>query len=242
MVINTGKTKSMLVTTQQRRHHLPDQKHKVEVNGQVLEQVESERLLGVIVDQNLNWRDHVNKVYKKITTNLALLRRIKRYLPYWSRIMFDIAYIVPHVDFCVTVWGSCSDITSLAKLQKQAARIILDCDFTTPSSDMFQKLRWMPIKDWVEYRKANTVYKALNMKTPDYITNMFNSIQGVHSRSTRQSKNGDLYVPPRAKLNVFRNSLCYSGACLWNNLPTDLRNVPSVSMFKEHYFKRYFDN
>ncbi len=47
------------------------------------------------------------------------------------------AYIMPHLDYCVTVWGECSDLNKLVKLQKQAARIILDCHYLTPSKDMY---------------------------------------------------------------------------------------------------------
>ena len=57
---------------------------------------------------------------------------------------------MPHLDYCVTVWGDSSDLNKLAKLQKQAARIILDCHYLTPSKDMFCKLKWLPMKDWVK--------------------------------------------------------------------------------------------
>ena len=241
MVINTTKTKSMLITTQQRHRHLQDTKLTIKVNNQELKQVTSEKLLGVVLDENLHWREHVNRVYKKITSNLALLRRIKQYLPQWSRILFYNAYIMPHLDFCVTVWGNCSDMTKLLKLQKQAARIILDCNIMTPSNEMFNKLKWLPIQEWVRYRKANMMYKAMNHKTPDYISNMFQPLSSVHKRDTRQSENGNLYLPPRAKLNVFRNSLRYSGADIWNNLPTNIRNAPSVAVFKNRYFEMYFN-
>ena len=67
----------------------------------------------------------MNGVYKKISQTLALFRRLKQFLPQWSRILFYNSYIMPHLDYCVTVWGDCSDVARLEKLQKQAARIIL---------------------------------------------------------------------------------------------------------------------
>jgi hypothetical protein len=239
MVINTSKTKCMLITTQQRRNRLQDPKLSIKVDDQMLQQVESDQLLGVTVDQNLCWRDHIDKVCRKITSSLALFRRIKNYLPHWSRIMFYNAYILPHMDFCITLWGSCSDIARLLKLQKQAARIILNCDVATPSVEMFHKLKWLPIVDWVQYRKANIVFKALNGKTPEYISDMFIFINQVHARQTRQSIKNDLYVPPRAKLNTFRNAIRYSGASIWNNLPNEIRDSTSSAMFKTKYLRMF---
>ena len=66
------------------------------------------KVIGVVVDENLQWREHVNGVYKTISRTLALFRRIKQFLPQRSGIMFYKAYIMPHIDYCVTVWGDCS--------------------------------------------------------------------------------------------------------------------------------------
>ena len=80
MVLNTAKTKCMLITTK-----LP-------------------KVIGVVADENLQWREHVNGVFKKVSQTLALFRRIKHFLPKWSKIMICNAYIMPHFDYCVTVW------------------------------------------------------------------------------------------------------------------------------------------
>ena len=212
----------------------------ITLNELNLQQVSQQKVIGVVVDENLKWREHVNGVYKKISQTLALFRRIKQFLPQWSRILFYNSYIMPHLDYCVTVWGDCSDVARLEKLQKQAARIILDCHYLTPSKDMFSQLRWLPLKDWVTYRKATMTYKAINGKAPDYISAMFRYVSDVHKRTTRQTCNKDLYIPSKARLNVFRNTLRYSGAHIWNNLPAKVKNVSSVKMFKTSYLNMYF--
>ena len=62
---------------------------------------------------------------------------------------------MPHLDYCVTVWGDCSDVARLEKLRKQTARIILNCHYMTPSKDIFSELRWLPLNEWVEYNNNN---------------------------------------------------------------------------------------
>ncbi len=56
MTANTTKTKVMLVTTWQKRASLPEneRKMKVKMNGKYLENVESEKLLGVGINHNLS--------------------------------------------------------------------------------------------------------------------------------------------------------------------------------------------
>ena len=47
-------------------------------------------------------------------------------------------------------------------------------------------------------------------------------------------------VPSKARLNVFRNTIRYSGAYIWNNLHAKVKNVSSVEMFKTSYLKLNF--
>ena len=92
----------------------------------------------------------------------------------------------------------------------------------------------------LKYRKATMTYTAINGKAPDYISAMFRYVSDVHKRTTRQTCNKDLYIPSKAKLNVFKNTLRYSGAYIWNNLPAKVNNVSSVEMFKTSYLNMYF--
>ena len=54
----------------------------------------------------------------------------------------------------------------VTKLQKQAARLILDADLSIPSSDLFKKLKWLPFPKYVEYEQTVTVYKSLKWVKP----------------------------------------------------------------------------
>ena len=61
---------------------------------------------------------------------------------------------------------------------------------------------------------------------------MFRYVSDVHKRTTRQTCKKDIYIPSKARLNVFRNTLRYSGAHILNNLPAKVKNVSSVEIFK----------
>ena len=54
MAINTDKTKSMLITSNQKRRHLRTPNLNCYLNGKSLENVTCEKLLGVKVDQALS--------------------------------------------------------------------------------------------------------------------------------------------------------------------------------------------
>ena len=73
---------------------------------------------------------------------------------------FSECYILPLLDYGSITWGSAStaNIERISKLQKRAARIILNADFNTPSECMFNELGWQTIKKRHFYNKAVIIY------------------------------------------------------------------------------------
>ena len=140
----------------------------VSLNDIPLENVTSTKLLAVTL--NMSWEEHINTIVSKINSNIALLRRIKRYLPLETRKLFFNKQILPYMYYCSIVWGCSPHIKKIVLTQKRAARVILDTrDNCYPSKDMFLALKWMPIVDRIDCRKAIMVYKSLNDQCPEYM-------------------------------------------------------------------------
>ncbi len=76
MVINADKTKVMLRTKYQKEAKLSSSVTNVNFNDTLLENVNAEKLLGVVIDTHLSWKDHIHKTAKTISKSIALLRRI----------------------------------------------------------------------------------------------------------------------------------------------------------------------
>ena len=137
-----------------------------------------------------------------------------------------------HFDYCANIWGHCSIklLLRIERLQKAVARVLLDCDFYTPSDVLFHSLQWMPFRKRVLYNEAILMYKVHNNLAPDYLNN-FKNIQNVHSRNTRSAARDDLYIP-KHRTQIFKRSFAYSGVKVWNSLPVDIKSCPSLQAFK----------
>ena len=137
-----------------------------------------------------------------------------------------------HLGFPVGTFKLYSqNIERLSKLQKRAARIILQAEFRTPSATMFQELGWLTIPKRLIYNKAILTYKALNNMTPIYITKLLKPMSIAHERSLRSSSNGLLSVP-RSRTALYDRSFSHSASRLWNSMPTSLRTTNSLNEFK----------
>ena len=105
MVINCDKTKSMVICTYQKSTKIGSSELHINHNNTVLENVESKRLLGVIVDNHLSLKAHINDLASNLSKLIAPFRRIKMYLPLQTRILFYKTFFQRRIDYCCTVWG-----------------------------------------------------------------------------------------------------------------------------------------
>jgi hypothetical protein len=60
------------------------------------------------------------------------------------------------------------NLEKLCKIQKRAARIILNAKYDIPSLQLFKKLGWLSIRNRLEYHKSALMYKYLNKSAPGF--------------------------------------------------------------------------
>ena len=92
-----------------------------------------------------------------------------------------------HMLYGSTIWTSCSkeNLLKILRLQKRAARIILDAERTAPSIDLFNTLKWVPFYAESYVNRCAVTYKRLNGNTPEYINDLLIRNSDTHNRSTR---------------------------------------------------------
>ena len=101
----------------------------VVVNGKQLENVQCAKLLGLEIDQELTFIPHIDKLCKKLSQRIGILKKIRYCLPLKYRLLFYNAMIRPVMAY----------VNRVLKLQKRDARIILDADSQASSVKLFNK-------------------------------------------------------------------------------------------------------
>ena len=102
MVVSAEKTKAMLIISKSKESRLEtiDRDFYLNVNDTTIKNTKHEKLLGVIIDNNLSWQHQVNKVRKTVLFKLSILRKIRKYLSSPLRILYYNYYIKPHLEYC----------------------------------------------------------------------------------------------------------------------------------------------
>lgn len=238
MLINTTKTKVMLITTYQKRTSLINGQLSLHLNDSELNMITHDKVLGIVIDNNLTWSQHVDKVCKKITSNLWLLSRIKDFLTTSHRIQFYKTYIQPHIDYCNTVWGGTSQINlnRILRLQKRACKIILDYNVENILESM-EELKILTIYDRLYLRKAKFMHKVSKRESPPYISELFHERILHENVPMLRSSSEHSFITPRPYKEIFKQSLTYAGPIIWNSLPSGLRSLDSTDKFHSDLIK-----
>ena len=221
MIINTEKTKVMLITTRQRRSIINEDLN-LSLNNIQLLTVSNEKVLGVQIDNNLSWGEHVRKVTKKMSSNIWLLSKVKNYLSNEHRVMYYKSYIQPRLDYANIVWGSTSqtNLMQIERLQKRACRIILNYNIDNVYQSM-NDLKIMSVSERIFFRKAKFMFKVSNGFTPVYINSMFTKCQenrNVNDSMILRSMTADNFILPKPSTELYKGSLTYSGPVIWSCL------------------------
>ena len=231
MHINLSKTSVMVIDT--RQNFKNSDLINIYLNDEILQKTDTQRLLGITIDQTLSWNFQIDSICLNIARRITLMKQLSKYVNKESLKQYYISYVLPIFDYGCIIWSRCSvaNTNRLLKLQKRAARIILRCDILTPSENMFNELQWLSFPKRVQYHTIAMMHKDFNGHAPAYISNMFIKTSDIHDRCLRSSDNNELRVP-FSKTRYYENSFSVNGAKLWNSLPTNIKQISNINSFK----------
>ena len=228
------KTQVMFLSTKGQNKELENA--KLVHQGVSLEVESNLKFLGVTVDQELNWKEHVVGIRKRCLASLAQLKRIFPSLPIKTRIMLYNVLVLPHLDYCSCIWNSCGvdGRNKIERVQNYAMRLIMSAEPRTPSAELRSKLSWMTLQNRRNMQVISKVHRCLQNKAPHYLCSKFESNLNAKYRGTRGSANVQLQRP---RTNFYRNSFEFNGAYQWNSLPTYLKSISSYTAFRKALHK-----
>lgn len=233
--LHIGKTSSMLVCSRQKRTHLTKSDLNLKLDGSEIEQTGNLQYLGLTIDQNLRYDIYLNELVNKISRATGVLRRASRYVSQATRLTLYNTLVLPHLDYCSTIWGnniSKGDIKRLQRLQNCAMRIILECDRMTRTKHMLETLKWLSVEQRLLYNSGSLMWKILNNETPSYLCDAVRKSSSVHDHGTRSSTGNNLFIN-----QGHSKSLGVHGSKCWNDIPASIRNCQTFRTFKTAYLK-----
>ena len=224
-----------------RNAHTPPVNCNIHINGVPLTEKLSTKFLGVTIDANLNWHEHILNITKSISKNTGILYKLKKLLSTKSLFMLYNALILPYLNYCNIVWGNCSitKINQLFLLQKKAIRICSQSNYLDHTNPIFKKQKSLKVEDIHTFQTAIFMYKYTTNILPISFQSFFTYNANVHSYPTRRS--ADLHLNnPRTILA--QKSIRHHGPDIWNSLPESIKSSTSLNAFKATAKNMFYPN
>ena len=192
----------------------------VKIGNKIIKYVPKTKCLGIIIDQQLNWKQQVDAVHKSYCTKLKLLTRLS-YLPKQTLEEIYFKTIIPSVVYCKAVWGSSTEsgLQKLEKVHARAARIINRLPKEHDTDNTMEKAGWLPLTYIYKKRSSTIMHECFHGHYDHRITEMFS----VNKRKRIGKENH--YQIIRPKKEIGRNSLRFRGPAIWNAVADDIKDI-----------------
>ena len=194
-----------------------------------IQSVNSVKLLGIHLDENMDFNNHISHIARKATGQLNCLKRIAYGLQIPVKLLLYKSFVMSYFSYCPVVWHHCGsgNTKKLEKIQFRALKFVYQ-DYVSDYEVLLKKAN-IPTLELGRLRKiAIEVYKCFNNTSPSFLSSKFrtrpavynlrstSSVQTYHQRTTRNGL----------------HSFAHSGATLWNSLPAALRTATDFKTFK----------
>ena len=204
----------------------------VEIGGSKLVQSSSVKYLGVIIDDKLTWKEHIQQVENKVSSGCWALFKLRPYVE--REVLLKVYYglVYQQLQYCISCWGGVptARLRSLLTLQKRSVRSICNVNRLTPSEPLFRKLKLLKLSDIYVFQISKIMHRFSNNSwVGDYA---ISSVKAVHSHNTRSSSTNYFHKP--FSNNTMKQCLSISGPKVWRNVPDDLK-ILNYNLFKKAY-------
>jgi hypothetical protein len=176
------------------------------------------KLLGIHLDEHLNFNFHTNFLCNKLSRSLFCIRRAKNILTPTALKTLYFAFIQSHLSYCPIILSSISqqNFNQIKLIQKKAIRIITNSSYTAHTAPLFAQLQILPYELIVRQSKLLFMHSVEYNYAPSSFVDVWTKnyvIQG-----DRPLRNADDFTLPNHRTELFKKSPLYTLPLEWNNL------------------------
>ena len=229
--LNASKTKYIFFHSQAHSDNIPLKLPTLEINTTTIVRESVIKFLGVLLDENLSWKTHINTIENKISKNLGILYKARLVLNQKSIKQLYFSFIHSYLNYGNMAWGSTNKtkLNQLLRHQKHASRIIFFKDKLTHAKPLLQSINALNIYQLNIFHILLFMHKVKNEQTPQIFKTIFSKTNNKYNtRSCRRLT----FSKPLYKTKSTQYNISFRGPHLWNSLvPTELKNL-SYPIFK----------
>lgn len=221
LTVNISKTKYMLFNV--------PRTHDIEVyyGGSTIERVEVFKYLGVLLDEQLKWKEHISGLSSKLAQVAGVFRKISDLVPVDTKRNLYFTLFHSHLVYGILVWGTANTtaLKSLQTVQNKAIKNLFGYHRRTSTAFIHSKHNILTVKNVYVCAACMHIHRILHGGIHTNTT--LNRIYEQHQHNTRGR---DLLITNRRYTTTFgQNSAVNRATALYNELQHELKVLPENS-------------
>jgi hypothetical protein len=224
--LNTGKSNYILFTNM---NISCDEPKIIKIYNNAIERKPCVKFLGIHLDENLTWHDHIKICTSKIGNSIYAINRVSNFIPkrYIRTLYFTLIY--PYLSYGIALWGSAYKVhmKGINVAQKIIIRIMSSASYNEHTNPPFQKLHILKLEDIYKVETLKVVFEYLQKKLPPSLNKLFILNSDIYERQTRQFN--DLHVR-KCRTTLASQYISCKGPTFWNNLPSSIKELKHQTM------------
>ena len=251
LVCSGSKTKLLVIGTKElRRSKLVNPNISIEiiVDGHPVRESESERLLGVLINNVMTWEHHLygNEDHKGLVQKLSqranIIWKLSKMMPKQKLKMISEGIFFSLLNYCIEVYGNVwglntyddqvrnsiaytkEDNRKLQILVNKVLRSLTGRDRDTPVTVLHDQSGQLSVHQRCAMYTLTNVHKAVNQKLPAY---SYYKLKPNPVQKNQQISRVDY------KLSLSRGSYYYRGSKLYSQVPDQITQITNQTSFKK---------
>ena len=249
-----GEKSKLLVlgTAELRASKLLNEDKQIVVDNKIVTESRSEKLLGLVLNNKLTWKNHLYGdeenagLLPQLNRRLGMMKRLSKYMSKEKLKYFSSGVFYSKLNYCLPVFGNIfgldtfkeenrryfsftvKDNNNLQVTQNKLNRILTHADYNTSTVDLLEQTDSLSVHQMVAFQTAVGTYKIVKSGKPKYLATRLRVKQA--NLNTRHG--AGTVVTPGYRLNIAREGFIYRGAQVYNKLDARLRSEPKLESFK----------
>lgn len=230
LTVNLKKTNYMVIKGPRRSIEI---KGVLKISQTVINRVHVASFLGILIDDNLMWKDQIQCVDKCVRRKIGLLFKLRYYVPKRVLILVYKLFIQPHIFYGIEVWGGSykTHLNCILLAQKMAMRAITFSSLRVSSRPLFISLQVLDVYDLHKLAVSTFVYDLHKEHLPHSLMQYYDIMN--HAYRTRGKENSMLRLP-KCNTTHGMHSISFIGAKFWNSLPLRIREKTTRFSFRKN--------
>ena len=203
------------------------------ISGHEIDKVCNTKFLGIVLDDRLNWKSHIQYIKNKTSKAIGILKKMRPFINISTMVSLYYSFIYPYLMYCVHVWGQtyASNLDCLNKLQKRIVILIAGVPPREHTAPLFMKYGILQMSQIADYNIGIFMYKIYYKEVPAIFDSYFTLNCDIHDYNTLQRC--CIHVD-QVKTNRRDMTMRIQGGKVWNSiLLNDIDINNSIYAFKK---------